>query len=78
MAFDLTHARHDPAHCLAPGLFRSLKRGDRKKLKLDVTYIYGEDTQARFVGFEPLDAGDQPFQGEAFLCSKSLAVETWG
>ncbi|WP_223931468.1 replication protein C, IncQ-type, partial [Aeromonas caviae] len=19
---DLTHARHDPAHCLAPGLFR--------------------------------------------------------
>ncbi|MET3109463.1 hypothetical protein AAKU58_004320 [Oxalobacteraceae bacterium GrIS 1.18] len=41
MAFDLTHARHDPAHCLAPGLFRSLKRGDRKKLKLDVTYPYG-------------------------------------
>jgi len=58
MAFDLTHARHDPTHCLAPGLFRSLKRGDRKKLKLDVTYHYGEGEQARFVGFEPLDAGD--------------------
>lgn len=58
MAFDLTHARHDPAHCLAPGLFRSLKRGERKKLKLDVTYQYGEGEQARFVGFEPLDAGD--------------------
>ncbi|MCL6484587.1 MAG: replication protein C [Janthinobacterium lividum] len=58
MAFDLTHARHDPTHCLAPGLFRSLKRGERKKLKLDVTYQYGEGEQARFVGFEPLDAGD--------------------
>ena len=57
MTFDLTHARHDPAHCLAPGLFRSLKRGDRKKLKLDVTYDYGKQ-RLRFVGFEPLDAQD--------------------
>ena len=24
-----THVRHDPAHCLAPGLFRSLRRGAR-------------------------------------------------
>lgn len=58
MVFDLTHARHDPAHCLAPGLFRSLKRGERKKLKLDVTYQYGPGEQARFVGFEPLGADD--------------------
>lgn len=57
MTFDLTHARHDPAHCMAPGLFQSLKRGDRKKLKLDITYNYGEQ-QLRFVGFEPLDAQD--------------------
>jgi hypothetical protein len=27
MKFDLTYAKHDPAHCLAPGLFRSLRRG---------------------------------------------------
>lgn len=26
----LSHVRHDPAHCLAPGLFRALKRGERK------------------------------------------------
>ena len=58
MAFDLTHARHDPAHCLAPGLFRSLKRGDRKKLKLDVTYHYGEGEQIEFSGPEPLGADD--------------------
>lgn len=58
MSYDLTHARHDPAHCLAPGLFRSLKRGERKKLKLDVTYIYGEGQSMRFVGFEPLGADD--------------------
>lgn len=58
MTFDLTHARHDPAHCLAPGLFRSLRRGERKKLKLDVSYQHGPNTLLRFVGFEPLDAQD--------------------
>ncbi len=55
---DLTHARHDPAHCLAPGLFRSLKRGERKRGKLDVTYTFGEGEYMRFVGFEPLGADD--------------------
>ncbi|MBP8151671.1 MAG: replication protein C, partial [Xylophilus sp.] len=58
MASNLTHARHDPMHCLAPGLFRSLKRGDRKKLKLDVTYRYGDNECARFIDFEPLGADD--------------------
>ena len=57
MSFELTHARHDPAHCLAPGLFRSLKRGERKRLKLDVTYTYGDDS-IRFWGPEPLGADD--------------------
>ena len=57
MSYDLTHARHDPAHCLAPGLFRSLKRGERKRLKLDVTYTYGEDS-IRFWGPEPLGGDD--------------------
>jgi len=56
--YSLTHARHDPAHCLAPGLFRSLKRGDRKKLKLDITYHYGENERIRFAGVEPLGADD--------------------
>ena len=55
---DLTHARHDPAHCLAPGLFRSFKRGERKRGKLDVTYTFGKDESMRFVGFEPLGADD--------------------
>lgn len=57
MSYDLTHARHDPAHCLTPGLFRSLKRGERKRLKLDVTYSYGEDS-IRFWGPEPLGGDD--------------------
>lgn len=57
MNFELTHARHDPAHCLAPGLFRSLKRGERKQLKLDVTYTYGNDF-IRFWGPEPLGVDD--------------------
>jgi len=52
-------ARHDPAHCLAPGLFRSLQRGERKKLKLDVTYRFEkDDVTVRFTGFEPLGADD--------------------
>ena len=57
MKFDLTHVRHDPAHCLTPGLFRSLKKGDRKRLKLDVTYTHGKDS-IRFIGFEPLGVDD--------------------
>lgn len=51
---DLTHARHDRAHVLAPGLFRSLAPGERKKLKLDVTYNFGAREQIEFRGFEPL------------------------
>jgi len=55
---DLTHARHDPAHCLAHGLFRSLKRGERKRLKLDVTYTFGDGKRIEFSGPEPLGADD--------------------
>ena len=55
---DLTHARHDPAHCLAPGLFRALKRGERKRSKLDVVYDYGDGKQIEFKGPEPLGADD--------------------
>lgn len=54
---DLTHARHDPGHVLAPALFRSLGPRDRKRLKLDVTYIHGDD-QIEFRGHEPLGADD--------------------
>ncbi|MBZ9574513.1 replication protein C, IncQ-type [Modicisalibacter sp. MOD 31.J] len=54
----LTHARYEPAHCLAPGLFRALKRGERKLKKLDVTYEFGKDQQITFKGPEPLGADD--------------------
>lgn len=55
---NLSHARHDPAHCLAPGLFRGLKRGERKRSKLDVTYDYGDGKRIEFSGPEPLGADD--------------------
>lgn len=55
---DLTHARHDRAHVLAPGLFRSIAPGDRKRLKLDVTYQFSPDEQIEFKGFEPLGVMD--------------------
>jgi Replication protein C (RepC) len=54
----LTKAKHDLAICLAPGLFRSLKRGDYKKLKLDVTYNFGKNELIEFSGPEPLGAED--------------------
>ena len=55
--FDLSHVRHDPTHCLAPGLFQSLKRGKRRLLKLDITYNYN-GTSIRFWGPEPLGPDD--------------------
>lgn len=58
MKYNLTHARHDRAHCLAPGLFRSLKRGDRKRLKLHVVYEYGDNRFVEFKGPEPLGVDD--------------------
>lgn len=54
---DLDHVRHDPGHVLAPGLFRSLGPGDRKRMKLDVIYFHGAD-RIEFKGFEPLGADD--------------------
>lgn len=61
---NLSHARIDRAHALAPGLFRSLGPGDRKRLKLDITYDYGEGERLEFRGFEPLGVLDmRVFQG---------------
>jgi hypothetical protein len=58
MKFELTHANMDPLHCFMPGFFRSLKRGDRKKQKLDMQHKYGDGEDARIIGFEPLGADD--------------------
>lgn len=55
---ELTHARHDPIHCLAPGLFRSLQKGERKRAKLDVVYDFGDGRRVEFSGPEPLGADD--------------------
>jgi hypothetical protein len=43
---------------LAPGLFRSLKRGERKRGKLDVVYDYGDGKRIEFSGPEPLGVDD--------------------
>jgi len=53
-----THVQHDSAHCLAPGLFRSLKKGDRQKQKLLVIYKFSAKEQIEFMGPEPLGAED--------------------
>lgn len=49
-----THARHDPAHCLAIGLFKSIQRGE--KGNLDITYKFGKNQSVQFAGAWPLGA----------------------
>lgn len=56
--FELDHIRHDAVHCLAPGLFRALKRGERRTTKLDIVYEYGDGVRVEFSGPEPLGADD--------------------
>jgi hypothetical protein len=51
--FNLTHARYEQAFCSAPGLFRSLKRGEQKKCNLNMTYDTPEAT-FQFLGYEAL------------------------
>lgn len=55
---DLKYALHDSIHCLTPGLFRSLKKGERKKAKLDVVYEFGDGERVEFSGPEPLGDDD--------------------
>lgn len=43
MNYETTHAKHDRAHCMCPGLFRSFAKGSRGKQPLKVTYDYGEE-----------------------------------
>jgi hypothetical protein len=55
----LTHVRHDPAICLVPGLFRTVKRGDYEKRKnLHIVYDFGPKEKVEFLGFEPLGPED--------------------
>lgn len=56
VTYATTHARHDATTCLAPGLFRALKRGARGKL--DVTYTFNANRSVRFRGPDALGADD--------------------
>jgi len=62
-------------HCLAPGLFRSLKRGECDVKKLRILYQFNEDTMIEFRGDEPLGVDDmrvlQGLVGMASLQIKS-------
>ncbi len=55
--YDLTHAQFEPSHSLS-GLFRAIKKGERKNSKLDITYNFGGKKQIEFKGMEPLGADD--------------------
>lgn len=69
---ELLYARHERSHCLAPGLFRALKRGERKKSKLDVSYQCGPGRRIEFKGHEPLGADDlRVLQGLVALAGPS-------
>lgn len=69
--YSLTHARHDPAHCLAPLLFRSLQKGERGNSRLDVVYEYGTD-RIEFKALEALGVDDlRVLQGLVALAGPS-------
>ena len=57
MAPELTYANHDPALCLAPGLFQSLPKRKGVCLTLRLTYAYNPDTKMEFTG-PALGVGD--------------------
>lgn len=77
--YSLTHAKHASALCLAPGLFRALRRGDRKRTKLAVTYDYRDDCTIEISGPEPLGADDlrvlQGLIALAGLSGRTLGAE---
>lgn len=54
--FELTHSRFDPTYCLAPGLFRSLQKGE--KTQLDIVYEFSANKRFEFNGPELLGAVD--------------------
>jgi len=66
------HARIDPSHCLADGLFRPLLRGSEKLSQLDISY---KSRNSKFIlnwsGPEMLNIGDQ----STFLAIHRLAVK---
>lgn len=71
MHYNLSYAKYDPAHCMAPGLFRSLRPGQRQLEKLNIQYKFG-DLTIRFVGPEPLGADDlRVLQGLVALAAVS-------
>lgn len=51
-------AHHDPAHCLAPGLFISLPRGERNRRPLHVVYQYNSHERIEFHGAYQLGPDD--------------------
>lgn len=69
---ELLFANHDPAHCLAPGLFRSLPKGQRESMSLNLKYRYNEDTVIEFSAAHALGVDDlRVLQGLVAMASKS-------
>ena len=66
----LDHARVDPSHCLADGLFRPMRRGDQKTASMDIHYRYKEFT-FWWRNYQLLDISDQ----SVFLALHRLAAE---
>jgi|GEM_PF-495237 len=52
----LTHACHDPALCMAPGLFRSVVKGKRGNLA--ISYVHSRSVSIKFRALESLGADD--------------------
>lgn len=75
-----SYAKHDPATAIA-GLFRPLRRGERREAKLDISITFNRAT-LRFIGFEPLGIDDEDVllavMAEAGLDGKTLDPDPTG
>jgi len=57
-SYRLSHARHDPIHCLTPGLFQSLSKNCRKTEGFEAVHDYGNGRRIEFYGPKRLGAED--------------------
>jgi hypothetical protein len=77
--YQLMSLKHAPSHCLAPGLFRSLGPGERKKSRLDLQYDTRRGEKMQMSGPEPLGADDmrvlQGLLAMARVQGKSISKE---
>ena len=73
----LTHARHDPAHCTIPGMFRAIDKHGGRKARVELVHELNADCRIEVKMFEPLGADDlRVLQGLIAMAAYQRGCET--